>query len=144
MSDEPKTEEAPAPAPAPAQESAPAPAPADTETATETTTVFQAAESVAALSVEDAPESSVQGGGSTAVAEEEGAASSGPTHKEGRGTRKSIHEILSLDAEDESLRKYKETLLGAAAAGGPVGDPNDPRRVIVTEFRIMFDPAEGR
>ena len=29
---------------------------------------------------------------------------------------KSVDEILNLDTEDESLRKYKETLLGNAAS----------------------------
>ena len=28
-----------------------------------------------------------------------------------------VEELLRLDAEDESLRRYKETLLGAAAQG---------------------------
>lgn len=31
---------------------------------------------------------------------------------------KSIEQILEADKEDESLRKYKETLLGEAKAGG--------------------------
>lgn len=33
---------------------------------------------------------------------------------------KTIEEILEADKEDESLRKYKETLLGEAKAGGVV------------------------
>ena len=104
------------------------------DTSNEGTTVFQATESLATMSV--------GGGGSAAAAEEEVAVA--PVRVEGRGARKSITDILSLDADDESLRKYKASLLGAAATGGAVGDPNDPRRVIVTEFRMMFDPAEGR
>lgn len=31
---------------------------------------------------------------------------------------KSIEQILNSDKEDESLRKYKETLLGEAKSGG--------------------------
>lgn len=31
--------------------------------------------------------------------------------------QKSVAEIISTDAEDESLRKYKEALLGSALAG---------------------------
>lgn len=50
--------------------------------------------------------------------------------------------MLAKDADDESLRKYKESLLGAAAQGD-LGDPNDPRRIIVTEFRVIFDPVEN-
>ena len=30
---------------------------------------------------------------------------------------KNVAELMAMDAEDESLRKYKETLLGAAAQG---------------------------
>ena len=33
---------------------------------------------------------------------------------------KSVNEILNTDAEDESLRKYKEALLGTALSGGPI------------------------
>ena len=33
---------------------------------------------------------------------------------------KTIEQLLQADAEDESLRKYKETLLGEAKAGGVV------------------------
>jgi len=39
--------------------------------------------------------------------------------------------------------RYKESLLGAAAHGD-LGDTSDPRRLIVTEFRVIFDPSEGR
>ena len=39
-----------------------------------------------------------------------------------------------------SLRRYKEQLLGAAAAGD-LGDTSDPRRVVVTEFRVIFEDA---
>jgi hypothetical protein len=33
--------------------------------------------------------------------------------------KESIDQILNKDSEDESLRKYKEQLLGAAAKGVP-------------------------
>lgn len=33
---------------------------------------------------------------------------------------KSIEQILEADKEDESLRKYKETLLGEAKTGGVI------------------------
>ncbi|KAJ8607182.1 hypothetical protein CTAYLR_007341 [Chrysophaeum taylorii] len=51
-----------------------------------------------------------------------------------------VGELLQADAEDESLRKYKEQLLGAAAKGD-LGDASDPRKLIVTEFRVMFNGA---
>ncbi|KAK2193744.1 hypothetical protein NP493_7g07002 [Ridgeia piscesae] len=51
---------------------------------------------------------------------------------------KSLDEILNLDTEDESLRKYKETLLGNAASEV---FPNDPRRVIVQKLALL---VEGR
>lgn len=53
-----------------------------------------------------------------------------------------VADILAADAEDESLRKYKDSLLGAAAKGD-LGNVSDPRRVVITEFRVMFDPSEN-
>eukprot|EP01087_Luapelamoeba_hula_P012821 TRINITY_DN3619_c0_g1_i2.p1 TRINITY_DN3619_c0_g1~~TRINITY_DN3619_c0_g1_i2.p1 ORF type:complete len:196 (-),score=47.53 TRINITY_DN3619_c0_g1_i2:89-676(-) len=50
--------------------------------------------------------------------------------------KKDVSEYLAMDAEDESLRKYKEALLGAA---GSAGDPSDPRRVIIQEMRIIIN-----
>ena len=35
---------------------------------------------------------------------------------------KSLDEIVSADAEDESLRKYKEALLGGAGVGVIIGE----------------------
>ena len=73
---------------------------------------------------------------------ESGAVDSG--YKESTVAKKSLNDILNADNEDESLRKYKESLLGAAASGGTVGDSSDPRRFYVTELRIMFEPSEGK
>ena len=42
---------------------------------------------------------------------------------------KSVDEILKSDAADESLTKYKQTLLGAQP--NAIVFPNDPRTVIV-------------
>lgn len=50
-----------------------------------------------------------------------------------------VAELLAKDAEDESLRKYKESLLGSAAHGD-LGNVNDPRRVVIEEFRVIFAP----
>ena len=55
---------------------------------------------------------------------------------------KDVSEILALDAGDESLRKYKESLLGTAAKGDR-GDVSDPRRLVIDEFRIFFAPEEN-
>jgi Rho GDP-dissociation inhibitor len=52
-----------------------------------------------------------------------------------------VAEILAIDSEDESLRKYKETLLGSAAHGD-LGDTTDPRTLIVEEFRIVFSAED--
>lgn len=54
---------------------------------------------------------------------------------------KSLAEILETDKEDESLRKYKETLLGNAIAGAVVIDANDPRKVLVRKLVLV---VEGR
>jgi hypothetical protein len=45
---------------------------------------------------------------------------------------------MAKDAEDESLRRYKEQLLGAAAKGNVEVDPNDKRRVVITELRMSL------
>lgn len=58
-----------------------------------------------------------------------------------KGT-KNVAEILAKDSEDESLRKYKESLLGSAAHGD-LGNTSDPRRLVIEEFRIVFAPEEG-
>ncbi len=53
-----------------------------------------------------------------------------------------VADILALNPEDESLRKYKESLLGSAAHGD-LGDTSDPRKLIIEEFRIVFAPEEN-
>jgi Rho GDP-dissociation inhibitor len=51
-----------------------------------------------------------------------------------------VEQLLAQDTEDESLRKYKEQLLGAAAQGD-LGDKSDPRKVIGAEFRVIFEDS---
>lgn len=51
--------------------------------------------------------------------------------------QKSLQEIQELDKDDESLRKYKEALLGKANA---VADPNTPN-VQVTRMTLLCDTA---
>jgi len=52
-----------------------------------------------------------------------------------------VAELLSKDNEDESLRRYKEQLLGAAASGD-LGNTSDPRMVVIEEFRIIFEAPD--
>lgn len=52
--------------------------------------------------------------------------------------QKTLNEILTQDAEDESLVKYKEALLGGA---GDVAPADDPRRIIVEKLALL---VEGR
>ncbi|KAH8267806.1 rho GDP-dissociation inhibitor 1 [Drosophila bipectinata] len=54
---------------------------------------------------------------------------------------KTIEEIMAADQEDESLRRYKEALLGAAQTEKIIVDPNDPRKVIVKKLALV---VEGR
>lgn len=54
---------------------------------------------------------------------------------------KTIEQILKTDEEDESLRKYKEQLLGEAAMKEAVFWPNDGRKVILRKMSIL---VEGR
>ena len=54
---------------------------------------------------------------------------------------KNVDDIMAADSDDESLRKYKEQLIGAAAKGDR-GDTSDARKVVVTEFRVVFEESE--
>lgn len=59
--------------------------------------------------------------------------------------QKTIEEIMAADAEDESLRKYKEALLGEAQAEKIIFDPSDTRKVIVKKLALLVadrDPME--
>ncbi|KAM4890325.1 GDIR1 inhibitor, partial [Chaetorhynchus papuensis] len=53
--------------------------------------------------------------------------------------QKSIQEIQELDKDDESLRKYKEALLGAVTVNA---DPNAPN-VVVTKLTLVCATAPG-
>uniref|UniRef100_A0A8C4LA88 Rho GDP-dissociation inhibitor 1 n=1 Tax=Equus asinus asinus TaxID=83772 RepID=A0A8C4LA88_EQUAS len=53
--------------------------------------------------------------------------------------QKSIQEIQELDKDDESLRKYKEALLGRVAVST---DPNVPN-VVVTRLTLVCSTAPG-
>lgn len=59
------------------------------------------------------------------------------------GEKKSVAEYVNLDAEDESLRKWKEALgITSNVAGQTVGDPNDKRRVVIMENRTYLGDDE--
>lgn len=52
--------------------------------------------------------------------------------------QKTIEELLKLDNEDESLRKYKETLLGSHINADTILiDPNNPAKVIVKRLALV-------
>lgn len=55
---------------------------------------------------------------------------------------KTLQEIIDADKEDDSLRKYKEALLGSALTKDAViVYPDDPRKVIVRNLALL---VEGR
>jgi len=55
------------------------------------------------------------------------------------GEKKTIDEYQKLDQNDESLRKWKESL--GLGGGETIADPNDPRTVIITSLGLE---VEGR
>ena len=57
-----------------------------------------------------------------------------------RPAEKTIQEIVNADAGDESLRNYKEKLLGTAAiSDAVVVRPDNPEKVIVTNISLLSD-----
>eukprot|EP00026_Physarum_polycephalum_P016449 Phypoly_transcript_17359.p1 GENE.Phypoly_transcript_17359~~Phypoly_transcript_17359.p1 ORF type:complete len:198 (+),score=30.93 Phypoly_transcript_17359:171-764(+) len=58
------------------------------------------------------------------------------------GKKVALGDLLQQDQEDESLRKYKESLLGKQAEHAAPSD--DPRKVVIKEMRVIFeDRPEG-
>jgi len=57
------------------------------------------------------------------------------------GKKVGINELLQQDQGDESLRKYKESLLGSLDA--TVSPKDDPRRVVIKELKILFEDRPG-
>lgn len=55
--------------------------------------------------------------------------------------KKTIAEYANLDAEDDSLKKWKESL-GLVDTSNLAGDPTDPRRVVVLELRVEVEGSE--
>ncbi|KAF2273564.1 E set domain-containing protein [Westerdykella ornata] len=48
------------------------------------------------------------------------------------GQQRTIEELKELDKNDESVRKWKESLIG----GGDLSDPNDPRKCIILSLGL--------
>jgi len=53
--------------------------------------------------------------------------------------QKSIGELIAADQEDESLRKYKEALLGNAVSEAIVIEPNNPEKVLVRKLVLVSE-----
>eukprot|EP01114_Cavostelium_apophysatum_P011696 TRINITY_DN260_c0_g1_i1.p1 TRINITY_DN260_c0_g1~~TRINITY_DN260_c0_g1_i1.p1 ORF type:complete len:206 (+),score=56.21 TRINITY_DN260_c0_g1_i1:75-692(+) len=53
-----------------------------------------------------------------------------------------INDLLNLDKEDESLRKYKESLLGQATKEA-YAPKDDPRRVVILELKVTCQGRPG-
>jgi len=62
-----------------------------------------------------------------------------PEHTEGFkvGEKKTIDEYQKLDQNDESLRKWKESL--GIGSGKDISDPNDPRKCIILSLGLEVD-----
>lgn len=52
------------------------------------------------------------------------------------GEKKTVAEYTTLDADDEALNKWKESL---GLSNGSLGDPNDKRKVVILEMAIHID-----
>ncbi|KAL7275656.1 rho GDP dissociation inhibitor [Rhizina undulata] len=66
-----------------------------------------------------------------------------PTATEGYkvGEKKTIDEYAKLDAEDESLIRWKQSLgipVEGAATSGSIGEPDDTRKVVILELALII------
>lgn len=57
---------------------------------------------------------------------------------------KSLNEMIQQDQDDESLRKYKEILLGESTAGAAIVDPSSDKRVLVRKLALLVDDRDDR
>ncbi|VDN20352.1 unnamed protein product [Gongylonema pulchrum] len=53
--------------------------------------------------------------------------------------QKSVSEIIAADANDESLNRYKQALLGQAKSEQVIVDANDPRNVLVRSITLVVE-----
>lgn len=55
------------------------------------------------------------------------------------GEKKSVDEYAKLDAEDESLARWKASLgIGATSAGVSLGEPGDTRKVVILQLSLLI------
>jgi hypothetical protein len=54
-----------------------------------------------------------------------------------QGEKVDLKTLVNQDAGDESLRKYKEALLGNVA--NTYSPKDDPRRVVITQLKIVVE-----
>jgi len=57
---------------------------------------------------------------------------------------KSLTEMIQQDQDDESLRKYKEILLGESTAGAAIVDASSDKRVLVRKLALVVDDRDDR
>ncbi|VDK89335.1 unnamed protein product [Litomosoides sigmodontis] len=53
--------------------------------------------------------------------------------------QKSVSEIIAADADDESLNRYKQALLGQAKSGQVIVDATNPLNVVVRSITLVVD-----
>ncbi|KAI5806764.1 rho guanidine dissociation inhibitor [Peziza echinospora] len=54
------------------------------------------------------------------------------------GDKKTVDEYANLDAGDEALNRWKASLgIGPGAASKAIGDPNDPRKVVILHLALQ-------
>ncbi|KAH0605580.1 uncharacterized protein H6S33_004802 [Morchella sextelata] len=63
-----------------------------------------------------------------------------PTTTEGYkvGEKKSVDEYNKLDAEDESLARWKQSLGIGASSAGSIGEPGDMRKVVILQLSLLI------
>jgi len=55
------------------------------------------------------------------------------------GEKKTIDEYANLDAEDESLARWKQSLgIAPGASAGSIGEPGDTRKVVILELSLLI------
>jgi len=55
------------------------------------------------------------------------------------GEKKTLDEYHKLDADDEAMRRYKQSL--GLGGGTGIGDPNDPRTCIIKSLALVSRPS---